>query len=128
MCAETVTQGGRTWEEYREYTTRSIISYFIENPANVMPQGYVISISTINGLGLSVNLKKPLEFFYRIENGLHVITSKDLNLICYEDTYEKSFRCVQEELALLWKEIALADDSELAPDALKLKQYLLSFA
>jgi hypothetical protein len=55
-----------------------------------------------------------------------ILNDPILNIVCCEESDEKCFDEVKEELEVLWKEIVEADDSELAPDAIRLKQHLLS--
>ncbi len=89
---------------------------------------YIVKIEKIEALGVSIKLKRPIEFHYKVEEQHHTMKNDELQIICHAESYEQCLKDVQEELAVLWREIVMHDDSRLAPDALKAKKYLLSLA
>ena len=75
-------------------------------------------------VGSNRSLSIPATFDF--ESRLFVFSDPALGIDAYSDQYEGLRDVVREELDVVWRNYALAADSELAPDALLLKKALLS--
>ena len=87
-----------------------------------------IDLPSIHLDGSLLDFDVPLPLLYRFEpdTSLHIVENTELNLICAESTYEECISEAESDIAVLWNDIALASDSELSEDAVKMKHYLLS--
>jgi hypothetical protein len=77
---------------------------------------------------LQVDFKVPIRLAYSYEpdKQLHFFQISDLNISYSDSDYETCLNEVVEEILVLWKEIVLAEDSDLTSDALRIKRFFLS--
>jgi hypothetical protein len=102
---------------------------FQETTKNMTMKKFPIQLRQLNGLmDPQVDFKTPLKLIYVYEpdTKLHFFQNSDLNISYSNSDYEKGLNEVVEEISVLWKEIVMAEDSELTSDALRIKRYLLS--
>jgi len=63
---------------------------------------------------------------YQESDGMWICESELLSSLTYGDTPTHAVQALCDELAVLWKEIAMSPDDNLTPDAQRLKIILLS--
>ncbi len=104
-------------------------SIFQGNAENVTVKKFPVHFIELYGLkDLQIDFALPLKLAYSYEpdTKLHFFQNSDLNISYSNSNYETCLNDVLEEISVLWKEIVMAEDSELTSDALKIKRYLLS--
>lgn len=104
-------------------------SGFQGNAGNMTIKKFPVYFQELNGLKyLQIDFKVPLKLAYSYEpdTHLHFFQNSDLNISYSNADYETCLNEVVEEISVLWKEIVLAEDSELTSDAIRIKRYLLS--
>lgn len=88
----------------------------------------LIELNRVEFEGCKLLLKEPLQLRPQIdeENPRYLCVSEpDLGLDVFAGTIDELMDEVAEDLVMVWKHYALAEDAELAPKALALKQRLL---
>ena len=104
-------------------------SIFQVTAENVTIKKFPVYFKELYGLkDLQIDFTFPLKLAYSYEpdTQLHFFQNSDLNISYSDSDYEVCLNEVVEEISVLWKEIVLAEDSELTSDALRIKRYLLS--
>jgi len=104
-------------------------SIFQGTDENVSIKKFPVRFIEVDGLkDLQIDFQFPLKLAYSYEpdTKLHFFQIPDLNIKYSNSDYDACLNEVLEELSVLWKEIVLAEDSELTSDALRIKRYLLS--
>ena len=104
-------------------------SIFQVTAENVTAKKFPVHNIELYGIkDLQIDFVFPLKVVYSYEpdTKLHFFQNSDLNISYSNSDYEKGLNEVVEEISVLWKEIVMAEDSELTSDALRIKRYLLS--
>ena len=72
--------------------------------------------------GAIVRLRAPLVLFPRFDGGIFSIEEAALGILVYAESRGELAEALEDELSLLWRVYAQADDSELDASAIRLKQ------
>lgn len=76
--------------------------------------------------GRTFRLHVPLRLYPRRCAGLWSVEHYDLGIDVYGDSLEHLLEELNQQVAMLWDNYAIAEDETLAPSALKLKAQLLA--
>lgn len=57
----------------------------------------------------------------------YMVEIEDFHILCYNETFKGLLSDLYVEVNILWKEIAMEDDSNLDPSGIELKEKLLNF-
>lgn len=87
-----------------------------------------IIVEEISSNGFILHFKNPLQVtpFFDEDSQQLVAESKELNLISSGGSRDDLIEDIRLDIAWLWQEYALADEKDLSPGAIRLKNYLLS--
>lgn len=85
-----------------------------------------MGIVTFSVGGRTYKFKEPLMLETENVEGGICLTHKGLSLSACGKSFSECEQIIREELALIWKEYALAPDDALTPDAIVFKKKLLS--
>jgi len=99
----------------------------MEKPVfQVFSQRPKLPVSRIEYKDLKLEFIKPYPMTIKAESGYLVHENMKMNLIVNGKTLEELVEEFFSSIYFLWRDIVLADDSELHSSAIKLKQYMLS--
>ena len=103
---------------YNNDMVKPVLQVFALNPK--------LPIVKLEYNGLKLNFIKPYMMTVKVEGEYLVHENAKLNMVVYGKTLDELIESFFDDMCFLWRDYALANDSELAPCAIKLKQYLLS--
>lgn len=78
------------------------------------------------GVKIKANMAIRPRISYVIDDGLFYFHDEHLDIDVYSESYQDIRSCIIDELQMLWVNYAMAPDSELADDAIVLKNELIS--
>jgi len=94
----------------------------------VLSKSPKLPIPQIEYDGLNLVFHKPYQMTVEVEGNYVVHRNARLNLVIAEKSIEKLVDSFFDCFAFLWRDYALALNDELAPCAIRMKEYLLSLA
>lgn len=86
----------------------------------------VIDSIRVDHLVVDFSSSLKAKHVYEPDTKIHRLEIPELDIFNVGSTIEECYAGVQKDLAVIWKEIAMANDKELTSDALEVKKYLLS--
>ena len=94
----------------------------------VMSQKPKLPISFIEYGDLKLEFFKPYKMTVQVEGKYLVHENMKMNMIIHGESLDELVETFFDCFCFLWRDYALADDSELSKGAIEMKQYLLSLA
>ncbi len=90
----------------------------------------LVKFSIISSSGVTLKLAQPfiVELHFDVKEQEIILEHPELHIIATGLTMEDAINSFEEDFVWLWKEYAMADDSELSTDAVQLKNTLLALA
>lgn len=104
---------------------KKIIGYKLQDK-NDLSKKKSLDISIIKMRDRIIHLKEPIPVEIEFEEKQYILSYEKLNLLAVAPKIKDGLDEINSELATIWNEYALVDNSELSEDAIKLKNYLLS--
>ncbi len=118
------------WQSAWSTTSTSVNSISSNESITIIHKIDPISIDKIIVDGKTINFNKPIEFEVRYDDlipGNYYVEDDFIYVHESSPNLEELKEKVEEALEIQWEDIVMEDDSKLSEDAIKLKQYLLSF-
>jgi hypothetical protein len=113
---------GRTLDDAVAYVLASVVS---SRGEPMFPPVIALDF-TVNGVQMEPRLSARLAPIVETSDGIFSVHLDEIGLDAFSESRDGLVAEVKEQLAMLWKEYALADDSDLTESAQKVKRNLLA--